>query len=232
MGISWIVRAPGGAVVEEYSDWETFWTVPGKDHEFIGDRFDLNKVGTYTLKVDLLMNPSNPVVVDSYEGGLCTTTSEIPPEYKEVYHYEYPLAKTYVGKAEECTASIRVNLPDQLFPNSWVVNKIVNTFEEKVGEHGAQMLDIKIYEDATPTWYTDYRIVATATASPIPWAVIIPLVLAIILVIAFINLIVQVKNIDWGEIPPEVISWLPLVIVGGLGVLGVGAAVALAARRE
>ncbi len=32
-------------------------------------------------------------------------------------------------------------------------------------------------------------------------------------------------------VPPEV-SWLPLAIVGGLGVLGVGAAVALAARRE
>ncbi|GAH71449.1 unnamed protein product, partial [marine sediment metagenome] len=128
-------------------------------------------------------------------------------------------------------ASLRVNLPDQLFPNNWVVNKIVNTFEEKVGEHGAQMLDVKIYEDATPTWHTDYRIVATATASPIPWAVIIPLVLAIILVIAFTNLVVKVKDIDWGEIPPE-ISWLPLALIGGLVVLGGGAAVALAARPK
>ncbi len=234
MGISWMVYDPLGGVVNQYAAWED-WPYTGgyKEHEFhkFGGEFTLSEEGKYTTVIWLLMNPDDPVVVDSYDGDLCTVTPEVPPEeYELIYHYEYPLAKTYVGKAEECTASLRVNLPDQLFPNSWVVNKIVDTFEEKVGEHAAQMLDIKIYEDAIPTWHTDYRIVATATASPIPWAVIIPLVLAIILVIAFTNLVVKVKDIDWGEIPPE-ISWLPLVLIGGLGVLGVGAAVALGTRK-
>ncbi|MBA7686396.1 hypothetical protein ES703_94843 [subsurface metagenome] len=34
------------------------------------------------------------------------------------------------------------------------------------------------------------------------------------------------------EVPPEEVPWAVLAIVGGLGILGVGAAVALAARRE
>ncbi|GAI84204.1 unnamed protein product, partial [marine sediment metagenome] len=33
------------------------------------------------------------------------------------------------------------------------------------------------------------------------------------------------------EVAPEV-SWWPLAVIGGLGVLGVGAAIALTARRE
>ena len=231
LGTHWVVTDPDGVVVEDYSDWEAWSTGPGDDHHFIGDRFDLDKEGTYTIAISLFMNPDSPVIVDSYKGDLCTAT-EVPPVYELVYQHEYPRGKTYVGKAEECTASLTINLPEQLFPSGWVREKIANAFAEKVEEEGVQMLDIKIYEDATPTWHTDYKIVATATASPIPWAIIIPLVLVIILVIAFTNLVIQVKDIDWGEIPPA-IPWAILALAGGLVVVGGGAAIALAtARRE
>ncbi|GAH37209.1 unnamed protein product [marine sediment metagenome] len=81
LGISWVIKDPDGIVVEEYSRWETWATAPGDEQPFIGGRFDLDKAGTYTLEVDLLMNLDNPVVVDSYKGDLCTTTTEVPPEY-------------------------------------------------------------------------------------------------------------------------------------------------------
>lgn len=85
IGISWVVKDPTGKPVEEYSDWKG-WPFPteldpGDDHEFIGGRFDIDKEGTYTIKVDLLMGgPDSPVIVDTYDGDLCTTTIEIPPE--------------------------------------------------------------------------------------------------------------------------------------------------------
>lgn len=166
---------------------------------------------------------ASPVVVASYEGILCTVTTEIPPEYELAFHHEYPRGKTYVGKAEECHVDVQIPLPDQLFPDAWVVGLIADSFADKVADQGAEMLDLKIYQDTTPLWVTNYRVVATATASPVPWAIIIPLALAIILVVAFNFLITEVKTIDWGEPLGVVIPILAIVLgvgaVAGLGIM-------------
>jgi len=79
LGIYWFVADPDGMIVEEYEDWES-WpnTDPGKTHEFIGDRFDLDRE-KYTMWVELLMNPDNPEMVDLYIGDLCTV---VALEYK------------------------------------------------------------------------------------------------------------------------------------------------------
>ncbi len=175
--------------------------------------------------------PGPDIFTDIYKGAIEVVEVVPPPEYELVYHQEYPQGKTYVGKAEECTATFTVPLPDQLFPNSWVIEKIADAFADEVAKEGGEMLDIKIYEDTTPTWHTDYKIVATAIASPLPWTPIILLILAIILVVAFTVLVVQFKDIDWGEVPPA-IPWGILALAGGVGILGVGAAVALAAGRK
>ncbi|GAI35669.1 unnamed protein product [marine sediment metagenome] len=77
MGISWVVKDPDGLVVEEYSDWEAWpYSGAGVEHEFIGGRFNLDKPGTYTINVGLLMNPDSPVYVDTYYGDLCVVTEE------------------------------------------------------------------------------------------------------------------------------------------------------------
>ncbi|MBA7601284.1 hypothetical protein ES703_08351 [subsurface metagenome] len=79
MGISWIVRDPDGLVVEEYSAWEAWpHTGGGSEHQFIGGRFNLDKVGTYLLSVGLYMNPAAPEEVDSYYGALCTVVAAVP----------------------------------------------------------------------------------------------------------------------------------------------------------
>jgi len=76
LGISWVVVDPEGIKVEEYFTWQTFTTGPAEEHEFIGGRFNLDKPGTYTINVGLLMNPDNPVYVDTYYGDLCVVTEE------------------------------------------------------------------------------------------------------------------------------------------------------------
>lgn len=83
MGINWQVLDPDGLVVEQYSAWEAWpYTGAGKEHEFIGGRFDLDKPGTYTLNIALSMNPSDPEIVDTYYGTLCTVEVAVPePEF-------------------------------------------------------------------------------------------------------------------------------------------------------
>ena len=80
MAISWVVKDPDGIVIEEYSDWQFGHASPGDTHEFISPgRFDLNKVGTYTLAVGLFMNEASPIQVASYNGVLCTVRAVAPP---------------------------------------------------------------------------------------------------------------------------------------------------------
>lgn len=83
MGIHWIVEDPDGYVVDEYSEWEAFWTGPGNEHEFRGGSFDLDKVGTYRISIALSMNPSDPVIVDTYYGSLCTVAAALVPTFSE-----------------------------------------------------------------------------------------------------------------------------------------------------
>ncbi len=82
MGIHWRVYDPDGVVVEDYSQWEAWpYTGSGGDHHFIGDRFNLDKVGTYTMDIALSMNPDDPEIVDTYYGDLCTVAAVPEPEF-------------------------------------------------------------------------------------------------------------------------------------------------------
>ena len=77
MGVDWTVKDPDGITVETHTEFEALpYTSPGDDHEFTGGRFDLNKAGNWTIKIELLMNPDDPMVVDTYDGVLCVVTEE------------------------------------------------------------------------------------------------------------------------------------------------------------
>ncbi len=92
MGIGWVVTDPDGYEVERYSKWEAWpYTGAGGEHEFIGGRFNLAKIGGYSISIALSMNPDNPVIVDTYTGWLCTV-SEVPEA-------EFSLSRPYVPQA-------------------------------------------------------------------------------------------------------------------------------------
>jgi hypothetical protein len=84
MGVYWLVRDPDGYPVEEHSEWEMWpYTGAGKEHEFIGGRFDLLKAGRYTISVQLFMKvDGQSPVLDSYYGTLCDVKAAVPePEF-------------------------------------------------------------------------------------------------------------------------------------------------------
>jgi len=83
MGIAWVVADPDGVTRETYSTWEAWpYTGAGNEHEFIGGRFSLDKLGTWMINVALYMNPSNPTIVDSYYGNLCSV-APAEPEFSQ-----------------------------------------------------------------------------------------------------------------------------------------------------
>ncbi|GAI65718.1 unnamed protein product, partial [marine sediment metagenome] len=134
MGARWEVKDPDGVVVDSYEDWEIWpYTGPGAEHGFVGNRFDLNKLGTYTVKADLLMNPDDPVTVDSYDGDLCVVTTEIPPEYELIQHTIYPFAYIYDGDVEVTTVTFKT---DPFTPAAWIGDKFASKLEEEVRARG------------------------------------------------------------------------------------------------
>ncbi|GAI56441.1 unnamed protein product, partial [marine sediment metagenome] len=73
LGIGWVVTDPDGQVVERHeNDWAAGEVGPGQVREFIGNRFNLDKAGTYRIAITLYFNKADPVEVDKYEGILCT----------------------------------------------------------------------------------------------------------------------------------------------------------------
>jgi len=229
LGIVWTVKDPDGAVVEEYADW-SYGHGPGDDHEFIGDRFDLAKEGTYTLEVDLVMGTfDNPVVVDSYEGALCTVTLEIPPEYELIQDTVYPYAYVYDGEAE---LSIFTFTTASFIPADWAAEKFAAAVESEVEKAGGRIIELKVYADKTPLLWTDFRIevigtplVETVEAAPgvgiavgIPiWAIILIVALGIALLIAVITWSIQtiVKTFTHKPLSEEIKkTWSKETLIG------------------
>jgi len=92
MGIRWVIKDPAGNVIEDYEDWAG-WPAPtdvnpGDTHEFIGDRFDINKAGTWTMEIGLFMNSASPVQIDSYSGVLCVVEALAGTIVKKELEYD------------------------------------------------------------------------------------------------------------------------------------------------
>ncbi|MBA7604650.1 hypothetical protein ES703_11776 [subsurface metagenome] len=195
MLISWVVKDPTGLTVESYSD-DAGTIGAGKDHEFIGGRFDLDKEGTYSIAVSLLMNRDSPVVVDTYEGDLCTTTLEVPPEFELIQHTIYPYAYIYNGDVEVTMATFKT---DPFTPAAWFADGFASKLEEEVRARGGRPIEVKVYVDTTPLFWTNFRIEVVGTplgaevASGI--AVGIPIWLAIILVCLAITAVIVVATL-------------------------------------
>jgi len=297
LGVHWTVKDPEGIVIENYEHWEMWSTGPDDDHEFIGDRFDLNKEGIYTIAMDLLMNPDNPVIVDSYQGDLCTTTLEVPPEFKLIQHTVYPYAYVHDGKTD---FSLFTFTTPSFIPTNWVANKFAEAVESEVEKAGGRAIDLKVYVDEAGPFdlWEHWRIevegipLGAAQGVGVPvglalWATILIVALSIALLIVVITwsidtitksfthkpineeikkamssetlirligdlevklelpitpaeelaqksdeeLRVYCDNLAEVIVPPAT-AWLPLAIVGGIIVLGGGAAIALATRGK
>ncbi len=209
-----------------------------------------------------------------------TPEVEIPPEYVLIQETIYPWAYTFEGDAEVCTFEFKLT-PEQIPVYPWLGQRIVDSFVSELEKEGSRLLELRVYEDTTPTFWTNYRVEVTASASPIVWTPIIIGVLAILFLVAIIFTIRAIDEVFFkrkgldeetkktfaretliamildlapetpGEtlegmadqelrdllneilvkVAPPISPWAIAALVGGLGVLGVGAAFALSAAK-
>jgi len=183
------------------------------------------RIITLTPKEELPPPPVGWVKLDTKTITLTPTEAPpIPPEYELVQHTEYPAAKTFVGVASQCTFTFKLT-PEQIPGTGWLGIKVATALADRIADKGSEMLDLKIYEDTTPMLWTNYIVIATCIeTSPFPWAVVIPLVLAVLFIVAITFLIKEVKTIDWGKAAAAIPILAILLGVGVLAAVGIAAA--------
>ena len=128
------------------------------------------------------------------------------------------LNQSYKGKAEKCTYTFTVNLPDQL-GTRWTAEQSLDAHIEELAKQNSIILEYKLWEDKEPTWTTDYRVELVASASPLRWNLIIIGVLALLALIAVSWTIHEVKDI--AEYSPAAVPLLALALIAIATVVGV-----------
>jgi len=159
-------------------------------------------------------------LVDDYSGGLCIATVAPPPEveYELVYEKLYePEASTYKGKTDVCTMYFN-SLPEQIPGINIITETISRVVAEQIIAEGGTILRLRIY-NAKGEWYNSrWKIEVAVHGSPFAWAVVIPLIIILLIVIGFAYIMHKVEEIDWGK------AAFPIIAV----VLGLAGATALA----
>ncbi|MBA7601282.1 hypothetical protein ES703_08349 [subsurface metagenome] len=244
-------------------------------------------------------------------GAFEVVPGEVPPWYELIQHTIHPAAYVYEGDTEVCVIEFPLT-PEQIPFTQWGGLKLADAFASAVEAEGNSILELKVYEDTTPIFWTNYRVEIKAAvaseeqgvAAPVwpwlvaigailvklPWAFIIKGTLTL-LGIWLVGWVIErlIKSVDRVihkppaltdeiieelgredlipmilykaprvdyEVSPEDLEqmtdeglrallkdlrdrqvakeaeWWPLAIVGGIAVLGIGVAVALATRRK
>ena len=126
----------------------------------------------------------------------------------------------YEGPAEKCVYTFNLG-PDQIPGTAWAARQIINAHVEELADQNSQLLELRVWEDTTPTWQTNYYVEVVATASPLFWNLIIGGVLAILFVIAIYFTIKEIKNITQyiGDNVSPVTTNIALIL--GIGVVAI-----------
>lgn len=135
----------------------------------------------------------------------------------------------YRGHAERCAYTFSLT-PEQVPGTRWTAQKVIDAHNEELAKQGSKILELRMWEDTSPMWHTDYKVEIVATASPLWWNIIIVGVLAILVIIAIYFVIQKVDDITEyiGEKAPAAI---PFIALAGLGVVVI-AGILLLRRRE
>lgn len=130
------------------------------------------------------------------------TPEEIPPGFELLEETIYPYAYVYDGSHDGGTITFR---SDPFTPASWIVGKLAARVEDEVKKSGGRMLEMRVYVDKSPLFWTDW-IIETVTVPPTSpgvavaigiawWAVAILIVLGIILIIVITYAVKEIAGL-------------------------------------
>lgn len=128
---------------------------------------------------------------------------------------ETKLNQDFRGHAERCVYTFSVDLPDQMGAR-WRAEDLVNAHITELQTQGSILLELRLYEDKSPTWSTDYMVEVIASASPLFWQII---AIGVLTALSIIFIYLTVRQVE------EIVEYSP----GAAAAIGIGAgAVALA----
>ncbi len=131
--------------------------------------------------------------------------------YELVYKEETSHGLWFAGKAEEATYELTLP-PEQVPGVQDMAIQIARAFREEVSKEG-QMLDLKLYYDPASWYDSKWLVKVTGHGSPLPWAIIIVGVIALLVIAGVIWILKEVKD-KW---------WIgPATIMAGAGALTLG----------
>jgi len=119
-----------------------------------------------------------------------------------------------------CTYTFSVG-PEQIPGMRQMAQQVIDSHIQELQKQNSQLLELRVWEDISPTWETNYYVEIVATASPLFWNVIIIGVLSILFVIAIYFTIKAVTDITEyiGENVSPVTTNLALIL--GLGIAAI-----------
>ena len=128
----------------------------------------------------------------------------------------------YQGHAESCDWKFMVPLPDQVGAQ-WIADRIVNAHVEELAEQNAKLLELRVWEDTSPTWNTEYYVQTVSTASPLYWSVIIVGVLVILALAGASYILLKIEDIVKyiGEKSPMTLPLMAIAAIGAITVAGI-----------
>ena len=118
--------------------------------------------------------------------------------FQQVFYERTPLADSYRGNAESCLFSFKLS-PEQLGVNRFFYPQLAERFASQLRDsENAELLETTIWEDISPMFWTEYQVKVVSTASPIAWAIIIPIILGILFLVALTFVILETRKLIWG----------------------------------
>lgn len=144
---------------------------------------------------------------------------------------------TYDGPAEVATWVFVSPFPEQIPGVEQISMWLINGHISELEKQGSTLLRIKVWEDWSKTWQTDFLVQVTATASPIYWTPIILAVIALAIIVVSYFDIREIRKImleggkEVAEAAKELFKWIKWVSIGAAG-LGAGYLVTRAIERK
>jgi hypothetical protein len=124
------------------------------------------------------------------------------------------------GHAEKCGYSFSLG-PEQVPGTRWAAQQVLNSHVQALADQNSILLELRMWEDTSPTWETKYYAEVVASASPLIWGVIIGGALLLMIGFAILFAIEHIDDIAEyiGNKASGLITW---VAVGGFGLLLIG----------
>lgn len=138
--------------------------------------------------------------------------------YELTLDFLYELSETYRGPATKTTFSFDAPLVGY----EAYAELMIGQFREEARMNGAEMLRLKVWEDHEPITYVPFFVEFTCCGSPIPPAVVILIIKAVIVaIIGFLiyYIVHSIKQLRWPEVKVafEALKWLGIAAaVGGV----------------